>query len=389
MERRLINAKWIPSVFSNTRPTTLSLRLSHWASGIGVVGITANFLLQPDRFTHPGTVLAAALNLLCLFAAPRYPLPTWCGYLLLFLLLSVQPDIRVAVFTFFAPLIAALITYRGHQTAAVLGGIVLCYAGSINPAAGIYFPVDVLASIVWAGILAAAILAGYAFRRITEQRKDLLNQWDEDVRDRKETLARTLHDSVATSLTSVVMRAEALSLRRELAPDIRTELTAIADHARTSMAEVRSLLEVLNSDSETRKSASEPPVSQQLASMAEGLKTHGFTIAMTGTRPRVPLNAEGLVIFREILAEIATNILKYAEPESTVGITVQDDEDDAIVRVANAPRDIRPRAHLSTGVGLPAISQLAVAVGGEIRTVSNSTTWITELRIPRTDAHTP
>lgn len=109
----------------------------------------------------------------------------------------------------------------------------------------------------------------------------------------------------------------------------------------------------------------------------------------TRPRPRVPLNAEGLVIFREILAEIATNILKYAEPESTVGITVQDDEDDAIIRVANAPRDIRPRAHLSTGVGLPAISQLAVAVGGEIRTVSNSTTWVTELRIPRTDAHTP
>lgn len=389
MERRLVNTKWTPSVLKNTRPAVVSLRLSHWAIGIGLLGITANLLLQPDKFANPGTLLAAALNLLCLFAAPRYPLPTWAGYLLLFLLMSSQPDIRATVFTFFAPFISALIIYRGHQIAVLLGGVVLWYSGSVDPTASSYFPSDALASIVWAGILATAILTGHAFRRITEQRNDLIHQWDVDIRTRKESLARTLHDSVATSLTSVVMRAEALSLRRGLATDVHAELTAIADHARTSMEEVRSLLQVLNSDTEARAAESEPPVFEQLVSMAELLKAHGFTIAMAGTRPYVPLNADGLVVLREILAEIATNILKYAEHGSTVDITVNDHGNHAIISVINKLSSTSPGSHLSTGVGLRAISQLAASIGGELHTISSSTIWEIELRLPHTLDNTP
>lgn len=354
-----------------------------------MAGIAANFLVQPEQFTHPGTLIAATLNLLCLFTAPRHPLPTWGGYLLLFLILSVQPDIRVTVFTFFAPLIAALITYQGHPKATVIGALILWYLGSIDPISGGYVPSDVLASVIWGAILAVSILVGYTFYRITRQRRDLLSQWDDDIRHRKQTLARALHDSVATSLTSVVMRSEALSLRRELAPDISAELTAIADQARISMQEVRSLLEVLHKDTEPRTSTSEPPVAHQLSALAQSLTTHGFTVEVTGIRPHVPLNADGLVALREILAEIATNIFKYAEPGSTVGITVNDYQDDAIITVTNTPRGIPPGAHLSSGVGLPAISQLAATIGGTLRVVSSSTRWTTELHVPKAGTYTP
>lgn len=58
-------------------------------------------------------------------ASPRFPLPIWAGYLVLFLLLSMQPDIRVIAFTFFTPVISAIVAYRGHSTAATIGIILL------------------------------------------------------------------------------------------------------------------------------------------------------------------------------------------------------------------------------------------------------------------------
>ena len=360
-----------------------SLQLSHWAAGVGMVGITANFLLQPELLAHPGILLATALNILCLCAAPRYPLPTWCGYLLLFLFLSIQPDIRMTVFTFFAPLMAALIVYRGHDKATIIGGLILWYLGSIDPVTGNYFPPDILASVIWGGIIAISILVGYAFYRITRDRTDMLMQWDEDVRNRKESLIRTLHDSVATSLTSVIMRSEALSVRHTTEPEIHAELTAIADQARTSMQEIRSLLDVLHQDTGSRKSESELPVSQQLVTLAKFIKDHGFTVALTDTRLHMPLNADSLVALQEILGEIATNIIKYAKPRSVVSITVNDNEDMVIIRIENSLHNFETKLHLSSGMGLPAISQLAATLGGAVNTISNSTNWTTELRIPK------
>lgn len=360
-----------------------SLPLSYWVGFIGVLAVAVNFFLQPDSFANPWTIPAAVLNLVCLMAAPRFPLPTLAGYLVLFLLLSAQPDIRPTVFTFIAPVVVAIVAYRGHPVAAASGSILLWYSGSINPSAGLLFPPDLLASVIWAVFLAAAVLIGHVFHRIITQRKDLIGQWDNDVRTRRETLARTLHDSVATSLTSVVIRAETLSLQQGLAADIQTELAAIAEQARGSMKEVRGLLRILSSDSQPRSSDSEPSAVDQLYQVTEFLKTHGFTVDMTGARPLFPLDADSLIILREILNEIATNILKYAEPGSTVKLTVEDYGSQAIISFANIVSSRAYKPHLATGLGLPAISQLAATVGGAIRTVSNPDSWKIELQVPQ------
>ncbi|QQU78425.1 hypothetical protein I6I72_05940 [Corynebacterium striatum] len=87
--------------------------------------MAANFFLHPDSFANPWAIPAAALNLVSLMAAPRFPLPTWAGYLVLFLLLSMQPGIRVIAFTFFTPVTTAIVAYRGHTTAATIGIILL------------------------------------------------------------------------------------------------------------------------------------------------------------------------------------------------------------------------------------------------------------------------
>ena len=267
--------------------------------------------------------------------------------------------------------------------AAATGSTLLWYSGSINPSAGVLLPPDLLASLIWAAFLAAAVFIGHVLHRIITQRKDLIGQWHNDVRTRRESLARTLHDSVATSLTSVVMRAEALSLQQGLAENTQMELAMIAEQARNSMKEVRGLLHVLSSGSSPRPADSQPSAVDQLYQVADFLETHGFTVETTGTQLDISLDVDSLVILREILAEIATNIIKYAEPRSTVNLVGEGDESHVIIRFSNVISSRSQTSHLTTGLGLPAISQLAESAGGATRTISNSTNWQTDLWLPR------
>ena len=366
-------------IWSKLKP----LPLPYWTGLVGILAVAVNFFLQPGTFTNPWTIPATALNLLCLIAVPRLPLPTWAGYLVLFLLLSAQPDIRATAFTFFAPLVAAVVAYRGHTVAAAAGSTLIWYSGSVNPSEGVLFPPDLLASTVWALFLAAAVLLGHILYRVIIQRRDLMEQWDNDIRARRTSLARALHDSVAASLTSVVMRAETLSLQQGFAAETQAELAAIAEQARDSMKEVRSLLRILSSDSPSCSSGLESSAADQFYQIVSFLKAHGFTVETRGSFRVLSLNSDGLVVLREVLKEVATNIIKYANPGSTVTLTVEDHDGYVTISFINTVGSRKPASDLTTGLGLPAISQLAEGIGGDMRTVSSSTRWNTELRIPQ------
>ena len=210
-----------------------------------------------------------------------------------------------------------------------------------------------------------------------------MEQWDNDIRARRASLARALHDSVAASLTSVVMRAETLSLQQGFAAETQAELAAIAEQARDSMKEVRSLLRILSSDSPSCSSGLESSAADQFYQIVSFLKAHGFTVETRGSFRVLSLNSDGLVVLREVLKEVATNIIKYANPGSTVTLTVEDHDGYVTISFINTVGSRKPASDLTTGLGLPAISQLAEGIGGDMRTVSSSTRWNTELRIPQ------
>ena len=102
-----------------------------------------------------------------------------------------------------------------------------------------------------------------------------------------------------------------------------------------------------------------------------------------GSFRALSLNPNGLVVLREVLKEVATNIIKYANPGSTVTLTVEDHDGYVTISFINTVGSRKPASDLTTGLGLPAISQLAEGIGGDMRTVSSSTRWNTELRIPQ------
>lgn len=373
-------------VRSKLRRRLSSPPLPYWNGAIGVLALSINYVLSPEDFSNRWSLVASVLNLVCLVAVPRFTLPVWAAYLLIFVFLAGQPDIRATVFAFFAPLIAANVAYRGHSYAAGAGCVLLWYSGSIDLSKGELIPVDLLASLVWGLFLAAVVLIGYVSHRAVAQREVLLHKWDTDVRARREALAQTLHDSVATSLTSVVMRAEALCLQPGIQGEAKAELIAIAEHARVSMDEVRDLLRTLNSREATRPRKPVLSVASQLRKAVDFLKDHGFTVSTTGSVPTGSLNADKLALLEEVLKEITINIVKYADPESLVVLTIGEEAGRVSISFSNGVSDKPQTAACSSGIGLSSLAGFVDRLGGSIYTISNTRQWTTQLDLSVNDA---
>lgn len=357
--------------------------LGIWTGAVGVIAITVNLLSAPEQWTSPWIILLALAHVWCLAAVTRRPLPTWAAFLLIYLAVAFVAELRITAFVFLAPVMAGLVAYRGHLAAAACGAALIAYAGSIDPLGGDYFPTDLVGPLVWVLLLVAAVLVGRTLHQKNRQHRELVDRWRTDVQQRRDALARSLHDSVATSLTSIVMRAEALNLRHDLDPDTGTELGHIADHARSSMSEVRGLLRVLSDDLVERPAESEPSLLEQLDDIAELLRAHGFQVDLHTDRPRRRLTADQLVAFRQIGKELSTNVLKYAEPDSRVQLRLEDVDGSLIVSFRNVIRTGRPASYLASGLGLPGLAQLAGGIGGTLSTDSDERHWRTTLTLHR------
>lgn len=360
------------------------LRLSRYAPTIaGIAILFLNIVVQPTAFFGAAALLTTVLNIACLVGVTRFPLLAWFVYLELFLLTSFSSVVYVPSFVFIAPLMVIAVISQGNVVAGIVGSIILWYAGSINPTASIFLPTDLMAATVWAIFLALSVMVGWILNRNIIQRRKLIGQWEADVENRRQELGQALHDSVAASLTSVIMRLEAAQLQRSLSVETKAELLGIAEQARESMREVRNLLKVLSKGSSPQSSDLAPRIAVQLEKLAERFKEHGFTVSMTCHHLFLYISAEQRVTIRAVLSEVATNIIKYAEPGSTVGISLAHQHGYATISIANKVKDSQHDPLLSTGIGLTTASSLMEGIGGKITTVSGKADWSTELCIPQ------
>lgn len=137
--------------------------------------------------------------------------------------------------------------------------------------------------------------------------------------DERSRIARELHDIVAHSLSVIVVQAEggrAVVLKR---PEVGAEvLDTIAETGRTSLAEMRRIVDVLRGGS---TEASYLP-SPGLGDLSELVARSGdrFQLIVRGPAPAVPA-AVGLTVYR-VVQESITNVLKHGGPAATAQIRI-------------------------------------------------------------------
>jgi two-component system NarL family sensor kinase len=179
--------------------------------------------------------------------------------------------------------------------------------------------------------------------------------------DERARMARDIHDTLAQSLTAVILHIESASSHIDTEPAVAADrLDRALAAAREGMVEAR------------RAIADVPPGPLQGRSLPEALAAMARAfVSETGIRIRqeidrtIELPAATEMSLYRIAQEALTNIRRHAGA-SVVDLALRHDETDIVLRVADNGRGMALEGALGDGRGIPGMRERAELIGAEL-----------------------
>lgn len=355
-------------------------------AALGAAALAVSAAIQP---TGLGALAAGLVAVAIVSLAQRWPVSAGCAMLALFLVVSANETVRSPVVVFSVPFLVASQALAGHLRAAAAFAVALGYVCVTSPFTGQWLPYDLSGTVIFAATLAAGLWAGAHLRRQRLQHRAQQRRLEEEMEQRREQLTRALHDSVATTLTSVVMRAETLGLSAADSPAVQETSELIAEETRQAMQEVRHLIQVTRVDDalEPEPAPIDRTISDQVSVTARLLRSHGFTVegdaSARGRRDSFPAG------FERVFAEMATNAMKYARPGSEIRMALEQDGANLRFTMSNEASRRRALPAMTSGFGLKQSARLVAHHGGTFSAGVRDGRWAVVLELPVTALFRP
>ncbi|MFC5203986.1 sensor histidine kinase [Streptomyces kaempferi] len=334
------------------------------------------------RFGPSGRALGVedlvAGSLACALIATRrrWPLPVFC----VVTVVSAAFNLHAALV---APLLATSVicTYTvasrtSRRVAVVTGAITILtvYAAVVIGAGRNWTDPQNAAIVAWGGL---AVAVGGAVRSrqgdltaVEERARHAEHSRDEEARRRvveeRLRIARDLHDVVAHHIAVInVQVGVATALLREEPAGAEEALAHVRQAARTVLADLSTVLDVLRSG-EPGHTTEPPPGLSRLASMLDALGAAGLRVEHRQEGEARPLpSAVDLAAYR-IVQESLTNAHKHGS-EPMAWLCLDYTPAGLGIVVENAAAQRRPDAH-GTGHGLIGLRERVSSIGGTVRT---------------------
>ena len=342
-------------------------------AGVGCIILVMLTVTVDKNFLTPGALLLAGLGVSLTPLAIRRPFVAACGYGALFALTVWFSEWRSFLLFAWSPVIVGIVAFRTRWLWAVLPAVVYTYLVTTDPSNNYLPDFEPLSLTLPLFLYAVAIGIGAALRKTRDQRLAS----ERRAAEQREALMTALHDSVAATLTSVVMRSETLALT-QTDPSAADSAEAIADDARRAMGEVRDLLRVMKNESVTQGVKS---LEEDLDTMVSFLSSHGFVC-----EPDIKLGKTGQLALPQklslVFSELAVNILKYAQPESRVTIEASSNSKNIDVRITSSIASQQSRQFMTTSLGLGEIARRVRRVHGTFGSGKEADQWVTRLSLP-------
>jgi signal transduction histidine kinase len=236
-------------------------------------------------------------------------------------------------------------------------------------------PEGVVAVAVWTVAVWAAGRVEGASRRQAERLEDtaarLARERDALARlaaiDERSRIARDLHDSVAHTVSVMVLQAGAAEQVLASAPDkARAAARTVEAKGREALGELRELLGVLHDDAQATPRSPQPSLSELDTLIAEVAHT-GLPVELHvhGKPSALPVGVD--VSAYRIIQEALTNALKHAGPVPTT-VTLDYMPDSVTVEILDDGNAIRQRPADSPGHGLIGMRERVALYHGELQT---------------------
>ena len=223
------------------------------------------------------------------------------------------------------------------------------------------------AAAAWAvGIFLSSVLRVRRIGQVLERTETRFHETDFELRlahDRAR-ISRDVHDALAHSLAVVVSQAQgALALAATRPEVVEQSLRTIADVGRTSLVDVRHLVERIQQDADD---ASPRETVHDLDRLATTMRDVGMTVTVRhlgDTGDLLP--SQELAVFR-IVQESLTNALKHSGSQSTVDVALDWRGPGLALLVTSSGDDplVAARRGTGRGTGLVSMTERARLAGG-------------------------
>lgn len=203
--------------------------------------------------------------------------------------------------------------------------------------------------------------------------------------DERVALARELHDVVAHHMASIVLRIgvaqHVLTLQDAQVQDVLNEVKGTASHA---LADIRRLLAALRDPQLGDVPLVEPDqLAQEISAAVDRARAAGFRVeAALDTADVADLDAIGRLTLLRVVQEALTNVMKHADAEEAVSVTISTVDNALDVVVDNR----RAAVGEGNGHGIVGMVERAHLVGGTLTAgPDRSDHWVVNARIPLAD----
>lgn len=324
--------------------------------------------------------------LICMSAGivGRWPITGSIGAIAALVIMIAFPlpdQMRFSALAIFIPVVSTGV--RGHRslsaiTSAVsfvlLSAITIPVSGTlINQAQSLF---------VWALLIGLAWISSRTFDQLRRESKAQAELRVEALRHQRRSIAHDLHDTVAYSTTTMIMRAEQLKLR-STDPELLADLDFIITTGRRSVRDLRAMMETLRRNDPQLDTGEVSvwrlvKVAEVIQERVAELATHGLKLQVSVSDDVDDLPESVRETLGKLIVEATSNMVKHAA-DGPCRLLIERDGD--IVEAVFTNRVTSPTPS-PQGLGLLGAAERVGALGGELETTAASGTWILRAQLP-------
>ena len=346
---------------------------------VGIINTTLMLTLfkspTPERFFF------LLLTVVTLSLVPIFPIWGSLGYLTLWIALLQAPHvppgdmtITNAAFFFF---LATFLPLRVALTLAlVIPAALIIPTGPLPDAVSYLF------------LAACTLLPGSILRHTEASLREEVSTATEKLKSIRSEIAREMHDLVAYSMSQTALRAQRAAADPSYPVAAQQEFAAIESTATDALHELRLVLRALRSnEDEHADHAHTTGLGTVVLNLEESVRAVADDLSASGYSVTYQCRGDGhytrlqTAILSRVLREMSSNVLRHADHDQPVTITLSQDAHKARLVVTNGVLSSHHRFP-SSGMGILGMKERLSTVGGSLDTLTDNGTWLTSASIP-------
>ena len=347
---------------------------------VGVINMA--LMLTLVKSPTPERLFFLLLTVVALFLIPIFPIWGSLGYLTLWIVLLQVPHVPAsdmtitnAAFFFF---LAAFLPLRVALTLAlVVPAALIIPTGPLPDAVSYLF------------LAACTLLPGSILRHTETSLREEVSTATEKLKSIRSEIAREMHDLVAYSMSQTALRAQRAAADPSYPVAAQQEFAAIESTATDALHELRLVLRALrsNEDEHTDHELTAAGLGTVVLDLEESVRAVADDLSASGYSVTYQCRGDGhytrlqAAILSRVLREMSSNVLRHADHDQPVTITLSQDAHKARLVVTNGVLSSHHRFP-SSGMGILGMKERLSTVGGSLDTLTDNGTWLTSASIP-------